>query len=118
MCGDQTVSGREGGASASLSPDPPASASPRLGLQRCFRPPRGGAVGTLSGPMLFSSLLGQVTVSVLAEREVCFSNPMDGANVVACVSRVVIGPLVCLGSRPVLWLSSTIGYRERGREGW
>lgn len=67
--------------------------------------------------MLFS-LLAQVTVSMLAGQEVCLPDPVDGANVLACVSRVVIGPLVCLGSRPVLWLSSTIGYRERGREGW
>lgn len=43
-----------------------------------------------------------------------FPDQADGANVVACVCRVVIGSLVFLGSRPVLWLSSTIGYREGG----
>lgn len=69
--------------------------------------------------MRFSLLTqSQVTVSVLAEQEVCFSDPMDGANVIACVGRLVSGSLVCLGSRPILWLSSTIGYREREQEGW
>lgn len=47
-----------------------------------------------------------------------FSDPVDGANVIACVGRLMIGSLVFLGSRPILWLSSTIGYRERGQEGW
>lgn len=81
----------------------------------------GGAVHTLSRlcPMRFSLLTQtQVTVSMLVEQEVCFSGPMDGANVIACVSRLMSGSLVCLGSRPILWLSSTIGYREREQEGW
>lgn len=51
--------------------------------------------------MLFSLLTQmQVTVSMLAEQEVCFSDPMDGANVIACVSRLVVGSLVFLGSCP------------------
>ncbi len=124
MCGDQRVSERER-ASVSLGPDPQAGASLLLGLtglQDCFWPPWwGGAVHTLCRPcsMLFSLLTQtQVTVSMLAEQEVCFSDPMDGANVIACVGRLMIGALVFLGSRPIRWLSSTIGYRERGQEGW
>lgn len=46
------------------------------------------------------------------------SDPLDGANVIACVSRLMVGSLVFLGSRPILWLSSAIGYREMGQEGW
>lgn len=77
--GTRRVSERER-ASASLGPDPQASVSLLLGLQCCFWPPqveggRGGAVHTLSRPcsMLFSLLTQtQVTVSMLAEQEVCF----------------------------------------------
>lgn len=124
MCGDRRVSERER-ASVSLGPDPQASISLLLGptgLQYCIWPPRvGGTVHTLSRlcSMLFSPLTQtQVTVSMLAEQEVCCSDPMDGANAIACVGRLMTGSLVFLGSRPILWLSSTIGYRERGQEGW
>lgn len=71
----------------------------------------GGTVHTLSRlcSMLFSLLTqGQVTVSMLAEQEVRFSDPVDGADVIACVSRLMVGSLVFLGSRPILWLSSTL----------
>lgn len=53
-----------------------------------------------------------------ARAEACFSSPLDGASVIACVSGLMVSSLVYLGSRPVLWLSSTIGYRERERKGW
>lgn len=45
------------------------------------------------------------------------SNPVDGANVIACVSRLRISSRVSW-ILPILWLSSTIGYRERGQDGW
>lgn len=76
-------------ASVSLSPDPQPS-----------------AVHTLSRPfsMLFSSLLWACWHS----RKCVFPTRWT----------VPIWSLVILGCRPVLWLSSTIGYRKRGREGW
>lgn len=123
MCGDHRVSERER-ASVLLGPDPQARFSLLLwltGLQHCFWAPQRGALFTHcpGGVHLFSLLTQmQVTVSMLAEQEVCFSDPMDGANVIACVCRLMSGSLVFLGSCPILWLSSTIGYRERGQEGW
>lgn len=112
--GDERASERER-AAVSLGPDPQASVSLLL--------ERSAASGSLSRPrsMLFSLLTPRCRrlLSMLAEQEVCFfSDPMDGANVIACVGRLMIGTLVFLGSRPILWLSSTIGYRERGQEGW
>lgn len=90
-------------ASVSLGPDPQASVSLLLGLtgpQYCTRPPRGegGAVRTLSDAFFSLLTQSQVTVSMLAEQEVCFSDPMDGANVIACVGRLMSGSPVCLGS--------------------
>lgn len=82
---------------------------------------KGESLHTLSRPRSVLSILLthiQVTVSVLPEQEACFSSPLDGASVIACMSRLMVGSLVYLGSRPVLWLSSTIGYRERERKGW
>lgn len=91
MCGDQRVS--ESKRSPSVSGPPihrPASPFCR-GCAASGLPGVGeGAVRTLSGPcsMLFSlPTQAQVTVSMLAEQEVCFSDPMDGANVIACVGR-------------------------------
>lgn len=102
MSGDRRVSERES-ASASLGPDPQASVSPLLGLTgpQCL-PPGGGGRCSHAVRALFHvfSLLTQtqVAVSMLAEQEVCFSDPVDGASVVACVLSCVSwfppGPLV------------------------
>ena len=47
----------------------------------------------------------------------CFSDDGRHQSDSLCC-RMVIARLVFPGSRPVLWLSSSIGYRKRGREEW